>query len=205
MEIQNLQIHIKTLTADVYGLTVHGSEPADAKPLLQVPHISIGLKILSVLHHQVNLSELLIDHPVVNLVVDADGRSNLPQPPPSQKKSGSTNIFDLAIGHVLLTNGVINAADRQIPLNANLSGLRTEIGFSQLHQTYSGTISYQNGLIQYEHLRPLPHSLEASFSVDPSELNLKQLMLKLGGSQVQIEVAVRNYGSSTQSHRGITS
>lgn len=196
VEIQNLQIHIKTLTADVYGLTVHGSEPADAKPLLQVPHITIGLKILSVLHHQVNLSELLIDHPVVNLAVDANGHSNLPQPPPSQTNSGSTNIFNLAIGHVLLTDGVIDAADRQIPLNANLSGLRTQIGFSHLHQAYSGTISYQNGLIQYEHLRPLPHSLEASLSVDPSELNLKQLRLKLGGSQLQIEASVRNYSST---------
>jgi translocation and assembly module TamB len=195
VEIKNLQIHIKTLTAEIYGLTVHGTEPKDAKPLLQVPHITIGLKILSVLHHQVNLSKLLIDHPVVNLVVDANGHSNLPQPPSSQKKS-STNIFDLAIGHVLLTNGVVDALDREIPLNANLSGLRTEITFSQLHQAYSGTISYQRGLIQYQHLQPLPHSLEAAFSVDPSELNLKELQVRLGGSQVRIEATVQNYSNA---------
>ena len=110
VEIQGLQIHLKTLSADIYGLTVHGTEPAGAKPLLEVPHARIGLKIISILRHKVNLSELLVDRPAVNLIVDKEGRSNLPQPPPSQNKSGSTNVFDLAVGHVLLTDGVINAA-----------------------------------------------------------------------------------------------
>jgi translocation and assembly module TamB len=196
VDIKNLQIHVKTLTADVYGLTVHGSEPPGAKPLLQVPHARIGLKIISILRHRVNLSELLIDQPSVNLMVDANGHSNLPQPPPSQKKSGSTNVFDLAVGHVLLSDGVIHAADRAVPINANLTGLRTEITFSQLQNKYSGTISYQNGLLQYEHLRPLPHTLKASFDASPTELNLKPLLLKLGGSQVQIEASVRDYSSA---------
>jgi translocation and assembly module TamB len=196
VEIQKLQLHVKTLTADVYGLTIHGTEPAGAKPLLQIQHASIGLKIISILHHKVSLSQLLIDHPEVNLAVDAQGDSNLPEPPPSQKQSGSTNVFDMAVAHVLLTDGVINAADRQIPVNANLSGLRTEISFSQLQKKYSGTISYQNGLVQYEHLRPLPHSLQASFDATPTELNLKPLLLKLGGSRLQIEANVRDYSGT---------
>lgn len=196
VEIQKLQIHVKTLSADIYGLTLHGTEPVGAKPLLQVTHARIGLKIISILRHKVELSDLLIDHPEINLAVDKQGHSNLPQPPPSQSKNGSTNIFDLAVGHVLLNEGLINAIDRKIPVNANLSGLRTEITFSQLKKQYSGTIAYQSGLVQYEHLKPLPHSLQASFSVTPSELELKPMLLKLGGSRLQIEAEVRDYGSS---------
>jgi len=195
VEIQGLQLHVKTLTADIYGLTIHGTEPAGAKPLLQIPHARIGFRIISILRHKINLSELLVDRPSVNLTVNASGHSNLPQPPPSQNKSGSTNVFDLAVGHVLLTDGVINAADRAIPVNANLSGLRTEITFSLLQKKYRGTISYQNGLVQYQHLRPLPHSLQASFDATPSELNLKPLLLRLGGSRFQIEASVRDYSS----------
>jgi translocation and assembly module TamB len=195
VEIQNLQLHVKTLSADIYGLTVHGTEPGGAKPLLEVPHARIGLKIISILRHKIDLSDLLVEHPAVNLIVDKEGHSNLPQPPPSKNKSGSTNVFDLAVGHVLLSDGVINAIDRQIPVNANLSGLRTEISFSRLQKKYSGTISYQNGLVQYEHLRPLPHSLQASFDATPTELNLRPLLLKLGGSRLQIEANVRNYSS----------
>jgi translocation and assembly module TamB len=196
VQIEGLHIHVKTLSADIYGLTVHGTEPAGAEPLLEIPHARIGLKIISVLRHKIDLSSLLIERPAVNLIVNKEGRSNLPQPPSSQNKNGGTNVFDLAIGHVLLTDGMINALDRQIPVNANLSGLRTEISFSQLQKQYSGTISYQSGLMQYEHLRPLPHSLQASFDVTPTELNLKPLLLKLGGSRLQIEAHVRDYSSS---------
>lgn len=196
VEIQGLQIHVKTLSADIYGLTVHGTEPAGAKPLLTIPHARIGLKIISVLRHKIDLSDLLVEHPAINLIVDKQGHGNLPQPPPSQSKSGSTNVFDLAVGHVLLTDGIINAIDRQIPVNANLSSLRTEISFSQLQKKYSGNLSYQSGSVQYQHLQTLPHSLQVSFDATPTELNLKPLLLKLGGSQLQIETHVRDYGSS---------
>ena len=196
VEIQKLQLHIKTLSADVYGLVLHGTEPAGAKPLLAVTHARIGIKILSVLRHKVDLSDLLIDHPEINLAIDKQGHSNLPQPPPSPSSSRSTNIFDLAVGHVLLSDGVINAIDRQIPVNANLSGLRTEINFSQLKKEYSGTISYQSGLVQYEHLDPLPHSLQVSFSASPSNLELNPMLLKVGGSRLQIVANVRDYSSA---------
>ena len=43
VEIQGLQIHVKTLSADIYGLTVHGTEPARAKPLLTIPSRTVRL------------------------------------------------------------------------------------------------------------------------------------------------------------------
>jgi translocation and assembly module TamB len=195
VELDNFDVHLKTLTADIYGLTIHGTEAAGEKPLLQIRKATVGLKIISILHRQVNLSELLVEDPVVNLTVNKDGHSNLPTPPPSNSKS-STNVFDLAVGHVLLTNGVIYMRDQKLPVYANLFGLRTEISFSQLEKRYSGTVEYTNGTIDYGALRPLPHALEAKFDASPSEFNLKPLVLRLGGSHVLLDATVRNYGST---------
>src|SRR5438552_1843503 len=85
IEIQNLQLHIKTLTADIYGLTIHGAEAAGEKPLLQVQHARVGIRIISIFRHKVNLSELVVERPAVNLVINKEGQNNLPRPPPSQK------------------------------------------------------------------------------------------------------------------------
>src|SRR6266496_947137 len=196
VELQNLTLHVNTLSADVYGLTVHGNEAPNDRPFLQVKHAKAGLKIISVFHRQVNLSELLVDGPVVNLVVNRSGQTNLPQPPPSDNKKSSTNVFDLAVGHVLLSNGQIYLKDRKIPVGANLTGLRTEISFSQLAKKYSGTLSYENGWIQYEQMKPLPHRLSATFDATPSELNLKPLLLTLGGSRFALETTVRDYNNT---------
>jgi translocation and assembly module TamB len=196
VDVQNFDLHPGTLTADIYGLTVQGKESPAEKPLLQVQHVKVGIRIISVLRRKVNLSELLIEHPVVNLIADKQGNSNLPQPPPSENKSSSTNIFDLAIGHVLLTSGEIDARDRRIPVDANLTNLRTEITFSQLEKKYSGTISYEDGVIDYAQLRPLRHSMQASFDASPSELNLKPLVLRLGGSRVALRASVKDYSTT---------
>lgn len=195
VELQNFDVELKTLTAHVYGLTIHGTEAAGQKPLLQIKSATVGIKIISILHHTVNLSELIVDGPVVNLSVSQDGRSNLPTPPPSNSQS-STNVFDLAVGHVLLTHGELFVRDRQLPIDANLFGLRTEIGFSQLQKKYTGSIRYDNGKIYYGAPAPLPHSLDASFSATPSELTLSPLLLNLGGSHARVEAEVRNYGSA---------
>ena len=195
VEIHGFHFKLKTLTAEVYGLTVHGTEAAGEKPLLQIQRATVSFRVISLLKRQVNLSELLVERPIANLAVTQEGRSNLPQPPPSQKKSSSTNVFDLAVAHVLLTDGEIDLKDRKIPVDANLNGLRTEISFSQLAKKYSGTMSYQTGLIHYEQLRPLQHTLQAKFDASPSELNLKPLLLTLGGSRFSLEASVRDYST----------
>jgi translocation and assembly module TamB len=195
VELQNFGLHVKTLTADIYGLTIHGTEAANQKPLLQVQKATVSLKVISILHREVNLSQLLVENPVVNVTVNKDGCSNLPTPPPSNKKS-STNVFDLAVGHVLLSNGEVYLRDRKLPVYANLFGLRTEISFSQLQEKYSGTMGYENGTIYYGALKPLPHALHAKFDATPSELNLKPLVLKVGGSHVLVDATVRDYSNT---------
>src|SRR3984893_17820193 len=91
-EIGNLDFRLSTLTPHLYGITVRGSESSEQAPLLQIDKLTVVLKIQSVLQHKVFLSELLIDHPVVHVRVDGEGKSNIPQSPPSQTTS-QTDVF----------------------------------------------------------------------------------------------------------------
>src|SRR5437667_1320951 len=60
VEIGNYDFHWSTLTADAYNLIVHGTEPANQRPLFQADKLTLRLKILSVLHEKINLREILI-------------------------------------------------------------------------------------------------------------------------------------------------
>ena len=97
-EIRTLDFELSTLTAHLYNITLHGSERPDQAPLLQVDKLTVGLKIQSLVHRKITLDELLVDHPVVRLGVDREGKSNIPQSPPS-KNSSHASVFDLAVGH----------------------------------------------------------------------------------------------------------
>ena len=80
-QIQGFDFKLSTLTAHLYGVVVRGKEPATDPPLLAVNELTVRLKILSILHHKVNLRELLIDHPVTYLQVNSKGETNLPRLP----------------------------------------------------------------------------------------------------------------------------
>ena len=191
-QIRTFDFNLPTLTAHLYGIVVRGKERPEAPPLLQIDKLTVGLKIQSVIRRQISLSELLIEHPVVLFQVDRSGNSNLPQAP-AQKSSSSTNAFELAVGHVALSNGEIDYNDRKTPLDADVHDLRTDIRFELLAKRYRGSISYENGRIRYDKYAPLPHGFNASFTATPSLFHIESAVFTVASSAIKIAGDVTNY------------
>jgi translocation and assembly module TamB len=190
--IGSMDFSLSTLTADLYHITIRGKENPGEAPLLQVDKLTVGLKIQSILHRKVSLSELTIEHPVANVRVDSKGASNLPTAPPSQSSS-NTSVFDLAIGHARLINGQVNYNDKRTPLDADLHNLGVDIRFDSLATRYAGSISYDNGQLRYGQYAPLPHSFQAKFTATPAQLSVESAEMKIGNSKVSLRAQLNNY------------
>jgi translocation and assembly module TamB len=190
--IGRLDFSFSTLTAHLYNITVHGTEGAGEAPLLHIDKLTVGLKIQSALHRKVNLSEIVIEHPVARVRVDGSGKSNLPTAPPG-KGSSKTSVFDLAVRHAQLTRGEVTYNDRETPLDADLYDLGAEIHFDELATRYSGSLSYDNGHLRYGQYEPLPHSFEAKFSATPTLLSIESAVLKVGNSVASVRGNLSNY------------
>lgn len=193
-EIGGLDFRLSTLTAHLYNITVHGTEGAEQPPLLHADQLTVRLKIISALRRQVNLRELLIEHPVVNLQVSSDGKNNLPTAPPSQSSS-NTSVFDLAVGHAQITNGEVNYNDYKIPMEADLHGLGTDIHFEVTGKRYVGTFSYQNGSLRYAQYASIPHNLNLKFSANSEKFEITPAVFNVGSSQVNLQASVTNYSN----------
>ena len=197
-QIAEFDLDLSTLTAHLYGIVLRGNEPLSAHPLLEVNKLTIGLKIQSILHRKVSLSELLIEHPVVYLHANRQGESNIPQAPPS-KSSSHTSIFDLAVGHAALANGEVNYKDQKILVDADLLDLRTDIVFEPLVRRYRGSLSYDNGHVRYGSYSPMPHSLNMKFNAAPSRFSLESGVLKVASSTVGLRADLTDYDDPTVS------
>jgi translocation and assembly module TamB len=191
-QLQGFDFKLSTLTAHLYGIVVRGKEPANAPPLLQVNSLTVRLTIQSVLHHKITLRELLIDHPVAYLQVNSKGETNFPEAPP-KKSSSKTNVFDLAVGHVALSNGEISYKDKKMAVDADLHNLTTDIAFDAAATRYLGSISYDSGHIHYGEYAPLPHSLDVKFNATPSAFALESAVLKVASSTATLHADVSNY------------
>ncbi len=191
-EIGHLDFDLSTLTAHLYNITMHGTEGPDQPPLLHADELTVRVKVISALHRQVALRELLLEHPVVHLQVDRNGKNNLPATPPSQNGS-STSIFDLAVEHAQLSGGEVNYNDKKIPVEANLYDLGTNIRFESLAKRYVGELSYKNGSVQYAQYAPLLHSLNLKFRATAEKFELAPAILKVGSSAINLTAELSNY------------
>ncbi|MGB8885513.1 MAG: translocation/assembly module TamB domain-containing protein [Candidatus Korobacteraceae bacterium] len=196
VQLQNFAIHPATLSLDLYGLTVDGSGPGANQPLLQVDHIGLGVRVISVLHRQWNLDNVAVDHPVMNLIVDQAGQSNLPTPKTSN--NSSTNIFDLAIRHIVLDRGEVYYNDRKNTLAADLRDLTFQSSYDNVDNgRYFGSVSYRDGHLQYGAYAPLEHDFQAQFDVRRSRTQLSNVVLQSGSSQIKLDASLENYSNPT--------
>lgn len=193
-EIGGLDFQFSTLTAHLYNITVRGTEGPDQPPLLHADKLTVRLKIVSMLHRDVTLRELLIDHPVVHVQVSKDGKNNFPTPPPS-KSSSSTNVFDLAVGHAQISNGEIEYNDRKMPLDADLYEFGTDIHFNSLARSYDGNLSYENGHLKFAEYAPMEHNLKLTFSAVQDKLEVRSFTMNVGASEINLTAQLANYSN----------
>ena len=194
-EIKDFDFQLTKLTAHFYNITLRGTESAAQRPLLHVDRMTVGLKIVSTIHHQISLSELLIEHPVVYLEVARDGKDNLPTAPPNASSAGEASIFDLAVGHAQLSDGEINYNDRKVPMAADLHDVAANIRFESLAKEYGGTFSYGDGHLQYAQYAPMTHHLNLQFRATPDRFELRSMLLGVGSSEIALNAGVSNYSN----------
>ena len=191
VELGDFTLHLAGARVDLYRIAIHGTERDPQAPLLRADHLGLGLRIIPRRGGGINLQEIVVDHPVVHLSVDEHGHSNLPQTPPP----APVNVFDLAIGHVVLNRGEIDYNDRQTPLDAEVRDLQTQVAFDALKREYDGSISYRQGRVRFGGYNPLQHEVEAQFAAASSGLTLNSLKLTSGSSRITAQARLQNYSN----------
>jgi translocation and assembly module TamB len=192
--VQNytLSFHGISPTLDLYGVVIHGAPPYIDPPLLQVEHIRAGIQVVSILQKKWYLNDAEIHHPVVQVFVDRKGVDNLPKSS-SSDSSSNTSIFDLAVRHLVLDDGEIYYNNRKSVMGADLHELTFHAGYEPAATKYSGTLSYRNGHLDLEGYNPIPHDLDAQFSMTPQTFTLSQATLHSGNSSIGIAATVNDF------------
>jgi len=196
-EIGSYTFDLRPLVITVNRLVIHGTEPADTMPLFQSERITLGLKLVSLLQGKVDLSDIQIDHPVINVVVDRNSQTNVPHP--QSKSSSSTSIWDLGIQRLLIANGEIYYSSKATPLNADLHELLTRVQYDFIRQQYVGELSYRNGHLRFGTYNPIDHDLNSHFTASRSGMSFYPLVLRVASSELSLRAAVQNYSQPSLS------
>jgi translocation and assembly module TamB len=143
-EIASFTVDISKLHAHLTGLVIHGSEPGGAAPFVRIEALDLYARAFSG-GHVVGISALRIERPQVNVLVFADGRTNVPTPKPSapSKETPLETVMDLAVGHFELRNGMLSYNSCQQPLDIRADNLHAQLWYHLLERNYQGQLSLE--------------------------------------------------------------
>ena len=192
VRLQTLDLHLTTLSVDLYGLTIESAGPRSYPPLLQVQHAEASVRVVSVLGKKWYFDNIRVDHPVAQIFVDKNGVSNLPT---NKKSNSSPSVFDLGIRHAVLTNGAVFYNNQPSAVAFDLQDVEFDARFNSLMQKYSGTLGYTDGHLTFSGTQAPPHALRIQFDATPSTLHFSRAEIQSGNSQLVLAATVKNFNS----------
>ena len=129
VEIGSFQFDWHHLHATVANFVLHGLEGPSTQPLFRADKIELQLTLLAGLRRAVTLNYLRVDQPSANVVVLADGRTNIPEPRVVKRseKNGLEAVVDLAIRKFEVSDGSAALSEQKFDFAAR--GERLQIQF----------------------------------------------------------------------------
>ena len=190
VQIDRFALGLAPLTADFYGIVIHGNETGQQPPLLRAEHLRVVLQWRPLLHHEVQIDRVLLEKPEIFVQAAANGRSNLPALPGAESQSG----FHVAIRYAQLKDGSLIYNNLTIPLSADLYGLQAQLAASLLSTaTYQAEFRYDRGRVVAKDFRPLEHSLFVRATITPSQCNVQEVKVAMRRSEIQAQGVIEDY------------
>jgi translocation and assembly module TamB len=206
LEIRSLSIPWDQLAVEIQGVTLRGRE-TNGPALLQVRRLKVGVNAAALLSQRLELSEVIVDQPVVHIDVDSQGQTNFPSPNAAGRSVSSNSsstvdsLFNLAIHRMEIRQGAIYYKDAEIPLSADLTDFGAKVFFNRLSREYEGSIGYKNGWIEAKSFEQFDSSASVQFAASRSGIRCDPLSITLPWSRVSLYVTVDNYSDPHVSGR----
>lgn len=193
IRVQSLDVNWHPLAIELFGISAVNPTSATKTPLLTTDRLQITLQVWPLLHHQVQIDSLTIDHPVIFVKTESDGHNNLNVPPQSQRSSTST--MAVQIEHLTINNGLLQYDDRQTPLSAVLQGFRTQVNFDHLSNVYKGVVAYDSGEIATAQTRTFENSADLHFDADAKKCTIERLEVAMMHSKLELRGELADYAN----------
>jgi translocation and assembly module TamB len=195
VELLSLRWRLSRLDVEADNLTIHGLEPAGQLPLVHADRVYARARIISFIGREVNLRTLRFDHPVVHLIVNPDGSTNVPEP----KVKTSTNrnpvqqLFDLATNRVEVRDGLLLLNEKRLPLDFTASDVGAEMNYARFDRRYDGSVHVGKMDAQYQDFRDLAASGDAAFSLWQNRAEVRSLKVTSQKSLVELSGTIDDF------------
>ena len=198
VELGGFHLHALRMRAELDNLTLHGLETASDPPLFHADRVQAGITVLSFLHSEFKVDDLVVDRPQVSVRFEKNGHSNLPTPKikPAAGSSWQQTLFNLRIGRLELRDGGATINDRRIPLEMkgqNLAFLLQYVKPAEGQDAYVGNLSWNQVELELKRDVPLRFDLATKFELHRDSFELNELVWKSLHSELNLRAELPSF------------
>jgi translocation and assembly module TamB len=192
--IRNYAIRWMPLHVTLEGVIVRGTDKDPATPLASLPRVEIGVAWNALLHKRVDLTELTLDRPIANLLVNDAGESNLPVPPAS--KSAPSTSTQVNVRHAAVRGGELRYNNMPRKIDADLADFHLEVNHGAgAADQYAGSLGYNKGRIAIDGYAPLRHDAQISFAATSTGIAFEKIQVGTESSQLNAKGNLQGYSN----------
>ena len=197
VELGGFHLHALRMRAELDNLTLHGLEKSSDAPLFHADRVQVGITVLSFLHRQFKIDELLLDGPQLTVRFEKNGSSNLPTPKtPPHAGPWQETLFNLRIGRVELRNGSASVNDRRVPLEVKGQNLAFRLQYvmsADSGPAYVGNLVWNQVELDLQRDVPLRFDLATKFVLRRDSFELDELIWKALHSELNLRAELSRF------------
>jgi translocation and assembly module TamB len=190
--IQDFRIRWLPLHVTLRNVVVRGNEENGSRPLANLPQVEIGIAWNALLHKRVDLTELIVDRPDVNLMINDAGESNLPARPASAGAQSKSSL-QVIVQHAEVRTGEILYNNLPRKIDADLADFHLDVNQNGASGQYSGNLGYSKSEIAIDGRMPMRHDAQISFEATPTGINFERIHIETESSQLNAKGTMQGY------------
>ncbi len=197
VELQSFSVQWSRLEVTLRGLVIHGREGPAEPPLFSADWLDARWHLLSVWTLKADLSQLRVMRPKIYVVVDDEGKTNVPTPQRTAPPRGkwAEQLIDLRITMLEVSRGEFRWNQSRVPLDFHAEQFQARLDYEPQSDRYAGRLDYRDAVLTSADARRLPSSGEVRFALYRDHAELESVSLEAGNSRLAAQGAIRNFQS----------
>ena len=194
VELGSLALDPWKLEAVVTGFVIHGKEPAGAAPFVRIARAQINIRLLTGFSHLLDIQALRVERPEVNVIVLADGSTNIPEPreKSTSNKTALETVVDLQVGHFNLSNGLLSLDSRKQALNIKGNNLRAQLAWNTLTRGYQGQLGMEPIYVVSGRSTPVRLEISLPVAMQRDRIDFRNASIATPVSRIVLNGSVAN-------------
>jgi translocation and assembly module TamB len=167
-------------------LTLRGLEPAEEAPLVHIRRIEVGVRLRMLLEHRIDLSDLTVSQPELHLLVQPDGKTNIPAPPRDENQQPFQ--FAISVRNCKIADGSALVNEQRINIDFSAQNLAALMNYYNQREVLEAHLQYDGVFDRNPSVEPpIPYTLSADIDYTRATIIAQQLLITSGSNKVKLQ------------------